>query len=79
MALPFKAGLLVTALAVAVPAFAQQVTDPTPGSVQQDPSVAGQDPTPPSAEVGQNDVTTTSNDDIVVTGIRGSLTSSART
>ena len=49
MALPFKAGLLVTALAVAVPAFAQQVTDPTPGSVQQDPSVAGQDPTPPSA------------------------------
>jgi len=79
MALPFKAGLLVTALAVAVPAFAQQVTAPTPGSVQQDPSVAGQDPTPPSAEVGQNDVTTTSNDDIVVTGIRGSLTSSART
>jgi iron complex outermembrane receptor protein len=78
MSLSFKAGLLVSVLAVAAPSYAQQATDPTPGSVQQDPAAAGQDPTPPSAEVGQNDATT-SGDDIVVTGIRSSLTSSART
>ncbi|KQU56046.1 hypothetical protein ASG67_08240 [Sphingomonas sp. Leaf339] len=78
-----KICLLTTALAGASPLMAQTETTPTAGAVQGTAGLPPQEPTSTAAEPGQPDLTgqnaTTDEADIVVTGIRGSLTSSART
>ncbi|MEG8039907.1 TonB-dependent receptor [Sphingomonas sp. LR60] len=67
-----KAVLLAGGMMLAMPALAQDATQPAAGAPQTSPDGIPQEPTPPAAQVGQ------ASDDIVVTGIRASLASSAR-
>jgi TonB-dependent receptor len=72
-----KVWLLLGSMIAGVPALAQGAA---PGAVVQDGSAPGPvEPTPTSAEVGQDDLASaTPGGDIVVTGIRSSLAASAR-
>ncbi|RYD25461.1 MAG: TonB-dependent receptor, partial [Lysobacteraceae bacterium] len=71
-----RACLLLGSALVTMPAFAQDVTAPTPGSVQDNPTGQPQEPTSTAAEPGQD--APAPGEDIVVTGIRSSLANSAR-
>jgi TonB-dependent receptor len=69
----FKAVLLTGAVMLAMPALAQETAQPAAGAPLTSPAGTTQEPTPPAAQVGAATA-----DDIVVTGIRSSLASSAR-
>jgi TonB-dependent receptor len=73
MRMSLKSGLLAGAIFVTGAAAAQDTAQPTAGAAQTSPPGTEQAPSPAAAQVG-----TSSDADIVVTGIRGSLTSSAR-
>lgn len=68
--------LLLSSVFVSAPAFAQDVTAPAPGPVQGGATPLPQEPTPATAEVGQD--SPGAGEEIVVTGIRSSLANSAR-
>ncbi len=72
----FKTVLLAGGMLLAGPVFAQDATQPEAGAPQTSPAGAVQEPTPVAAQVGPD--TPEVADDIVVTGIRSSLASSAR-
>ncbi|WP_277981280.1 TonB-dependent receptor [Sphingomonas phyllosphaerae] len=79
MKVSVKAALLASGMIVASPASAQdtpQTAQPAAGAPVTSPPGTEQEPTPVAAQVGpgESDVS----DEIVVTGIRGSLASSAR-
>ncbi|MBW6530361.1 TonB-dependent receptor [Sphingomonas sp. RRHST34] len=76
MASKMKFTLLVGAALLAAPAAAQDAAQPAAGAPQTSPGGTVQEPTPAAAQVGPGVIDTT--DDIVVTGIRSSLASSAR-
>jgi len=68
--------LMVGSALASTPVFAQDVTAPTPGSVQDSATAQPLEPTPTAAEPGQD--APAPGEDIVVTGIRSSLANSAR-
>ncbi len=72
----FKTVLLAGGMLLAGPVFAQDATQPEAGAPQTSPAGTVQEPKPVAAQVGPD--THEVADDIVVTGIRSSLASSAR-
>ncbi|WP_082439118.1 MULTISPECIES: TonB-dependent receptor [unclassified Sphingomonas] len=76
MRMSFKTVLLAGGMLLAGPVFAQDATQPEAGAPQTSPAGTVQEPTPVAAQVGPD--TPEVADDIVVTGIRSSLASSAR-
>ncbi|MBW6533275.1 TonB-dependent receptor [Sphingomonas sp. RRHST34] len=71
-----RAALLASGVMLALPALAQETAQPAAGAPQTSPDGTIQEPTPPAAQVGPGASDAT--DEIVVTGIRSSLASSAR-
>lgn len=74
MKMSLKAGLLVSALTISNPVLAQQ-NAPSPSGSTADPASAASEPAATAAEASQ---AAPPGEEIVVTGIRGSLASSAR-